>query len=117
MIDFDKEIQEEIEHIEFQIKYLSDPKEIQEDIEDEDPIVEAFQKDRIKKKIELYKQSIELFKKAIKLERNPATHKERNNLIREAMIVDLKTDLMEIFYNKKDVDLKEEFETFKNDFE
>jgi len=116
MAYFKKQIQEEIEHIEFQIKYLSEGEDIQEDIEDENPIVEAFQKDRIKQKIELYKQAKKLFKKAIKLEGNPSTHKERNNLIREAMIADLNADIMEIYYSEKNVYIQEEFETFKNDY-
>ncbi len=116
MINFDKQIQEEIDYIKFQIKFLSEGKEIQEDIEDKDPIIEAFQKDKISKKIECYKEAIELFEKALKLKGSPAIYKERNNLIREALLVDLKADLMEIFYSKKDVYIQEEFETFKNNF-
>lgn len=116
MIHFDNQIQEEIDWIKEQIKYLSDPKKIQEDIEDEDPIVEAFQKSKIKNKIECYKEAIELFEKALKLKGSPAVYKERNNLIREALLADLKADLMEIYYSKKDVYIQEEFETFKNDF-
>ncbi len=116
MINFDKQIQEEIDYIKFQIKFLSEGKEIQEDIEDKDPIIEAFQKDKISKKIECYKEAIELFEKAIKLEGNPSNHKERNNLIREALLVDLKADTMGLYYSERDVYMKEEFENFKNDF-
>lgn len=123
MIHFDKQIQEEIDWIKELIEYLSDPKKIQEDIEDEDPIVEAFQKSKIKSKIECYKEAIELFEKALKLKgkairlkENVSVYREKNNLIREALLADLKADTMEIYYSEKDVDLKEEFENFKNDF-
>lgn len=120
MIYLDKQLQEAIQGIEFQIEYLSEDEDIQKDIEDEDPIIEAFQKDRIKQKIEFYKEAKEIFEKAlklhgkaIKLKENVSVYRERNNLIREAMILDLKADIMEIYYNKKDVDIKEEFENFK----
>jgi len=121
MIYFDKQIQEEINWIKELIKHLNNPKKIQEDIEDENPIIEAFQKDRIKQKIELYKKAKKLYEEILKMKSpsirmkdNVSFYKKRNNLIREAMIADLNANTMEIYYNKKDVDIKEEFENFKS---
>jgi len=114
MIYFDKQIQEEIEHINFQIKHLNGDEEFLEDIKDEDSIIEAFQKDKTEKKIELYKKAKELLEKALKLKGSPAIYKERNNLIREALIIDLNADVSGVFYDEKDVDIKEEFQEFKS---
>ena len=49
MIYFDKQIQEEIKHIEFQMEHLNE-EEFLEDIKDENPVIEAFQKDKTEKK-------------------------------------------------------------------
>lgn len=114
MIYFDKEIQEEIEHIKFQIKYLNGDEEIQEDVKDENLIIEAFQKNNLKKKIELYTEAKKLFEKALKLKGSPAIFKERNNLIREALLADLNADILNLWYEKNDTEIKEEFEAFKN---
>ena len=115
MIYFDKQIQEEIKHIEFQIQHLNGDEEFLEDIKDENSVIEAFQKDRVKKKIELYRKAKGLLEKALKLKGSPAIYKERNNLIREALIIDLNADTSNIFYDNKDVDIKEEFENFKKE--
>jgi len=121
MIYFDKQIQEEIDHIKFQIKYLNGDEEFTEDIKDENPIIEAFQKNNLKNKIELYKKSIKLFEKALKIKPpavrmkdNVSFFKERNNLIREAMLADLNADVLNLFYDKKDVEIREEFQEFKS---
>lgn len=122
MIYFDKQIQEEIKHIEFQMEHLNE-EEFLEDIKDENPVIEAFQKDKTEKKIELYKKAkgllekaLKLHGKAAKLKDNVSIYKERNNLIREALIIDLNADVSGVFYDKKDEEILEEFEAFKNNY-
>ena len=66
MIYFDKQIQERIDHINFQIKYLNGDEEFTEDIKDEDLIIEAFQKNNLEKKIEFYKEAKKLYERALK---------------------------------------------------
>lgn len=114
MIYFDKQIQERIDHINFQIKYLNGDEEFTEDIKDEDSIIEAFQKNNLEKKIGFYKEAKKLYEKAIKLKGTPAIYKERFNLIREAILAEINADTLNLFYDKKDVDIIEEFQEFKN---
>jgi len=114
MIYFDKQIQERIDHINFQIKYLNGDEEFTEDIKNEDSIIEAFQKNNLEKKLEFYKEAKKLYENAIKLKGTPAIYKERFDLIREAMIAEINADTLNLFYDEKDVDIKEEFKNFRN---
>lgn len=117
MINFDKQIQEEIDWIRDEVEYLENDKELQEDIKNKDPIIESFQENNFKKKAELYKKSIALYEKALISEGT-----EKINLIREAIIAELKgTNEHDLSQIEMDIDLwpeelKEEFETFKNDY-
>lgn len=114
MIYFDKQIQEEMDFIKGEVEYLENDKELQEDIKNKDPIIEAFQKNNFKKKLELYKKSIALYEKALLSEGT-----EKLNLVREAMLAELegtnKYDLSQIETDIKSwpEDLKEEFKNYK----
>ena len=106
----DKLLQGEIEGIEFREKDLTEW--LQEDIKDEDPIVEAFQKRQLKKSLAVYKKIRELYQKALEL-----SVKKRGGLIREAMLLECTAEngINSIFYDKdSEEELREEFQEFKN---
>lgn len=117
MIDFDKQIQEEMNWVKDEVDYMENDKELKEGIKNKDPIIESFQKNNLKKKIQCDKKSIKLYEKALVSEGT-----EKLNLVREAMLAELegtnKYDLSQIETNIKSwpKELKEEFETFKNNF-
>jgi len=102
-------IQEEIDWVKERIEYLEG--EIEEESKDEDPIIEAFQKSKFEEKIGLLKKALSLYEKALK-----SIGKERTNLIREAMLIDLKESQIDPFYDKRYEEIKEEFEIFKKKF-
>ena len=114
MIDFDENIQEEIDWIKDEVEYLKTDKELKEDIKNKDPIIESFQKNNLKKKIQCYKKSIKLYEKALISEGT-----EKLDLVREAMLAELegtnKYDLSQIetHINLWPQELKEEFENYK----
>lgn len=115
MICIDKQIKEELDFIKGEVEYLENDKELQEDIKNKDPIVEAFQKNNFKRKVELYKESIGLYEEAL-----ISNGTERLNLVRKAVIAELKGtneyDLsgIETSINTWPEELKEEFKNFKN---